>query len=196
MEILHTIYVVVVYAVASIIIALIALMLLRLLMNYVDVNPFTWHARTVRSLSDPLLNPVRRAIMGFGFQPNLAPLVVILIAILLGWFAVQLAQSILNTAAGVIVTFQMGRFIALVGYIILGALNVYELLIFLRIIFSWGMVSYRNRLMRFLVNATDPILLPLRRIIPPLGMMDISPIVAVLIIWLLEKAVAGTLLLM
>jgi YggT family protein len=89
---------------------------------------------------------------------------------------------------------QEGRIIALVGYIIYGALSVYELLIFIRIIFSWGMVSYGNRLMRFLVRATDPLLVPLRRIIPPLGMMDISPIVAFILIWLFKRAVEGTLL--
>lgn len=194
MAIIGILYVIIIYTVAAIIIAAIILMLLRMLMNYIDVNPFTWHAITVRRLSDPLINPVRRAIMGFGFQPNLAPLVVILIVILLGWFALQLAKSILGTAAGVILSVQEQRFIALVGHIIFGALSVYELLIFLRIIFSWGMVSYSNRLMRFLVRATEPLLGPLRRIVPPLGMMDISPLVAVLLIWLFEKAVAETLL--
>ena len=194
MAIIQILYIVITYAVAAAIIGAILLMLLRLLLNYVDVNPFTWYAMAVRRFSDPLLEPVRRAMMGLGFQPNLAPLVVILIAILLGWFSVQLAQSILETAAGVIMSADQQRFIALVGYIIFGALSVYELLIFIRIIFSWGRVSYGNRLMRFLVRATDPLLLPLRRIIPPLGMMDISPIVAVIIIWLFKQAVAGTLL--
>ena len=194
MEIIKILYVVTTYAVAFVIIAAILLMLLRMLLNYLDVNPFARHVMLVRSLSDPFINPVRRAMMGFGFQPNLAPLVVILIAILLGWFAVQLAQSILQTAAGVLVSAQDGRMIALVGYIIFGALSVYELLIFIRIIFSWGMVSYGNRLMRFLVRATDPLLVPLRRIVPTLGMIDISPIVAFILIWLFKQAVAGTLL--
>jgi YggT family protein len=194
MVIIHTLYVVIMYAVSAVIVAVIALMLLRLLLNYMDVNPFTWYAMSARRFSDPLLNPVRRAMMGFGFQPNFAPLVVILIAILLGWFAVQLAQALLSTAGGVIASLQEQRFIALVGYIIYGALSVYELLIFIRIIFSWGMVSYGNRVMRFLVRATDPLLVPLRRIIPPLGMMDISPIVAFILIWLFKQAVAGTLL--
>lgn len=194
MVIINTLYVVITYAVGAVIIAAILLMLLRMLLNYMDVNPFTWHAMTVRRLSDPFLNPVRRAMMGFGFQPNLAPLVVILIAILLGWFALQLTQSILETAAGIVVSIDQQRFIALIGFIIYGALSVYELLIFIRIIFSWGMVSYSNRLMRFLVRATDPLLVPLRRIIPPLGMMDISPIVAFILIWLFKQAVAGTLL--
>jgi YggT family protein len=48
--------------------------------------------------------------------------------------------------------------------------------------------------MRFLVDVTEPLLGPLRRMIPPLGFMDISPIVAVLIILLFRAAVAGTLL--
>jgi YggT family protein len=48
--------------------------------------------------------------------------------------------------------------------------------------------------MRFLVDATEPLLGPLRRVIPPLGMWDISPIVAFLIIWLFQQAITGTLL--
>ena len=82
----------------------------------------------------------------------------------------------------------------LVGYVLYGLLALLELLIFIRIIFSWGMVSRFNPIMRFLVRATDPVLDPLRRMIPPLGMFDISPIVAFLILWLFEGAIAGTLL--
>ncbi len=194
MIVIQTIYQFITYGVAAIIIAIIALMLLRLLINYADVNPFSRSAIMIKRLTDPLVNPVRRALMGFGFQPNLAPLVVILLAILLGWFAVQLAGSILMTAAGVLRSLEERRFVALIGYLLYGFLSVYELLIFMRIIFSWGMVSYANPIMRFLVKATDPLLLPLRRIIPPLGMLDISPIVAFILIWLFKAAIAGTLL--
>jgi YggT family protein len=56
------------------------------------------------------------------------------------------------------------------------------------------MVSYGNRLMRFLVDTTEPLLGPLRRMIPPLGRFDISPIVAFFILWLFQQAIAGTLL--
>jgi YggT family protein len=64
----------------------------------------------------------------------------------------------------------------------------------MRIVFGWARLSYRNRLMRFLVDTTEPLLGPLRRMIPPLGMFDISPLVAGLIIWLFRTAVAVTLL--
>jgi YggT family protein len=55
-------------------------------------------------------------------------------------------------------------------------------------------LGYTNRIMRFLIDVTEPLLGPLRRVIPPLGMFDISPIVAFLILWLFQAAVAGTLL--
>jgi YggT family protein len=56
------------------------------------------------------------------------------------------------------------------------------------------MVGYSNRVMRFLINVTEPLLGPLRRIVPPVGMFDISPIVAFIIVWIFQAAVAGTLL--
>jgi YggT family protein len=180
--------------IVGVIVAMIVLLLLRLALNYADVNPFGRPAMLVRSATDPFLLPVRRALLGFGFAPNLAPLVTILITILVGWLAWELVTDVLTTIHNAIVAARLGRIVALIGTLLYGFLSVYSLLIFARIIFSWGAVGYSNRLMRFLVNATEPLLGPLRRIIPPLGMMDISPIVAFIIIWLFQQAIAGTLL--
>jgi YggT family protein len=176
------------------IIAVILLMVLRLIANYLDLNPFSWSSLTIRRLSDPFIMPVRRSLVGFGFDPKYSPLVVILLAILLGWFVLQLAETITGTVAGLIVSVQSGRMVAALGFILHGLISIYMLLIVIRIIFSWGMVSYSNRVMRLLVKTTEPLLGPLRRIIPPLGPMDISPIVAYLILWLFQQAVSGTLL--
>ena len=194
MLIVSLIFTLITYAVTAVICLFIVLLLLRLALNYADVNPFNRAVLTVRSLTDPYINPVRRALLNFGIKPNIAPLITILLLILIGWFAVQLAGSILNTIAGVILSTQRTAPVALIGYLLYGLLALYSLLIFIRIIFSWGMVSYVNPIMRFLVRATDPLLIPLRRMIPPLGMFDISPIVAFIIIWLFQAAIAGTLL--
>ena len=194
MQIIASIYWVIWYTVVTVIMAVIALMLLRFILNYADFNPFSRPVMTLRRFSDPLVNPVRRALVGFGVAPNVAPLVVILLAILLGYFAIELASTVLSTVAGIIYSIERQSFIAAIGFILYGLLAFYSLLIFIRIIFSWGMVSYANPIMRFLVNATDPLLVPLRRLIPPLGMIDISPIVAFFILWLFMQAIAGTLL--
>jgi YggT family protein len=186
------------YVIVGAIVAMIVLMIIRLLLNYADLNPFSRPVITVRRLTDPFVNPVRRALLGFGVQPNIAPLFVILLTILVGYFVFMLFASVLNTLAGIALSVSSGRaggVVALLGYILYGMLALYSLLIMIRIVFSWGQISYANRVMRFLVGATDPILLPLRRMIPPLGgMFDISPIVAFILIWLFQSAVVVTLL--
>jgi YggT family protein len=201
MTVIVAIYLFVQYAVVAAAVAVILLMLVRLAINYADLNPFGRPVMFVRRLSDPLVNPVRRSLLQFGFGPNVAPLVTILIVILCGWFALLLAESILmGTAAGV---FQRARelpvrstaAVGIVGWLLYGFLDVYSLLIFIRIIFSWGGVSpYTNRVMRFLVLATDPLLMPLRRVVPPLGTFDLSPIVAFILLFLFKAAIWGTLL--
>lgn len=181
-------------AIIGLIVAAIVLMILRLLLNYADLNPFSRPVLFVRNLTDPFVNPVRRSLLNFGFSPNMAPLVTILIVILVGWLALSLSNDVIGTFYGMFLRAREGRIVALVGTLLYGFLSVYSMLILIRIIFSWGMVGTRNRVMRFLVWATDPLLVPLRRIIPPLGLFDISPLVAFLLIWLFQTAIAGTLM--
>jgi YggT family protein len=194
MIILERLYWLVNWAVIAVIVSTVVLMLLRLIANQADLNPFSWSSLTLRRLTDPLIGPVRRALAGFGVDPKYAPLVTILIAILLGWFSLQLVSGIANTVAGVLTSIDRQAVVPIIGYVLYGLLSFYSLLIFLRIVFSWVMVSYSNRVMRLLVNATEPMLGPLRRIVPPVGTFDISPIVAFIVVWLLQAAVAGTLL--
>jgi YggT family protein len=194
MLIIERTYLFIYWLVIIAIVATMTLMVLRLIAIQIDINPFSWSAITLRRLTDPLLLPVRRGLMGLGVDPKYAPVVAILLIILLGWFTLQLVSSMANTLIGVVESVSRQNLIAAIGYIIYGLLGLYSLMIFIRIVFSWGMVSYANPIMKFLVNATEPLLAPLRRIIPPLGMFDISPVVAFVIVWLLQSAVAGTLL--
>lgn len=182
------------WAISAIIVGVILLMVLRLVADGLDLNPFGWASRTIRRLTDPLVIPVRGGLRGFRMDPKFAPLILILIVILLGFFVLQLVGTIATTVTGIIVSAQSGAIITALGFVLYGLLSIYILFIFVRIIFSWGGVSYTNRLMRFLVDVTEPLLGPLRRVIPPLGPMDISPIVAFFILWLFQAAIAGTLL--
>jgi YggT family protein len=182
------------WAIQAAIVAVILLMILRLISDGLDLNPFGWASRTIRRFSDGMIMPVKRGLLRFGMEPKFAPLVVILVAVLLGYFVLQLVSTIGTTIMGVIQSLQVGQVIAVLGFILYGLLSLYLLLISIRIIFSWVQVSYGNRIMRFLVNTTEPLLGPLRRMIPPLGWIDISPLVAFLIIWLFRTAIAGTLL--
>jgi len=177
-----------------IIVAAIVLMIIRLMADAMDLNPFAWTSRTIRRLTDGFVMPVRGGLRHVGVDPKFAPLVIILLVIVLGYFIGQLAGIIADTIIGVLNSVGRGAVITAIGFIIYGLLSIYLLLILVRIVFSWGQISYHNRVMRFLVNTTEPLLGPLRRMLPPLGWIDISPLVAGIIIWFLLAAVRGTLL--
>jgi YggT family protein len=182
------------WAVQAVILAIVVLMILRMIADAKDLNPFGWTSITLRRLTDGFVVPVRGTLRQVGIEPKFAPLVVILVSIVLGFFLVQLVTTIAMTVEGVIFTAARGAITSLVGFILYGLITFYSLLILMRIVFSWAMISYGNRLMRFLVDATEPLLGPLRRMIPPLGRFDISPLVAFFILWLLQAAIMGTLL--
>ncbi|SRR6266498_56384 len=181
------------YVVVGTIVGISILVIARAIVNYADMNPFSRTALTIRQFSDPLVNPVRRGLMMYGLDQKLAPFVTILIAILVGWFLLELVNSVLFTVGGILSSLQRGALLSLIGYILFGTLAVYSLLIVARIIISWGM-SFRSALMRFLVRVTDPILVPFRRMIPPLGMFDISPIIVLFILQIFQRAIQGTLI--
>ena len=181
-------------AVSVVIIAVIVLMIIRLIADAMDLNPFAWTSRTIRRLTDGSVMPVRGGLRHLGVDPKFAPLVVILLVIVVGYFTSWLAATVGEAIAGVLNSVARGAVITAVGYVINGMLSIYLILILARVVFSWGQVSYRNPVMRFLINATEPLLGPLRRMLPPLGWIDISPLLAMLIITFLRAAVAGTLL--
>ena len=193
MPILSFLGLIVYYVIVAIIVGVIVLVLLRAAVEYADLNPFGWTKITVRRFSDPLVNPVRRGLMRWGLNQKLAPLVTILIAVLAGWFLWKLVAAVLFTVDGIYVSVLTGAPLKLVGYVLFGILAVYSLLIIMRVIFSWGM-DYGNRLMRFLIRVTEPLLGPARRMIPSVGMLDISPIIVILLLQLLQNAVAEMLI--
>lgn len=181
------------YAIVTAITLLVVLLVLRTLMNYGTFNPFGSLSSAVRRVTDPLVYPVRGGLVRAGLEPKIAPLITILIAILLGYVALELVWAVMFTLAGVVESLRRGAVVRLIGFVIYGLLAIYSLMIFMRIVFSWG-VSSVNRLMRFLIRVTEPVLGPFRRLIPTIGMFDISPIVVLLLIQLFQRAIAGTLL--
>ncbi len=73
--------------------------------------------------------------------------------------------------------------------------GVYEFLILIRVLLSWVNVSRYHPLVRILYTLTDPLLRPLQRIIPPIGgALDISPAVALIVLYIVQRILVGLLL--
>ena len=70
--------------------------------------------------------------------------------------------------------------------------DVYILTIFAYILTSWVRLPYSpwlNRIQRFLYDVSEPYLRLFRRVIPPFGPLDISPVVAVLVLVIVQQVV-------
>ena len=61
------------------------------------------------------------------------------------------------------------------------------LAIFVRVIMSWLPISPDSGLVRFMLNITEPILGPIRRVLPRMGMLDFSPFLALILIQVAER---------
>jgi YggT family protein len=73
---------------------------------------------------------------------------------------------------------------------------VYVLLIFVHIITSWFQLPYKPwlyRIKQFLADVCEPYLRLYRRFLPPLGPLDLSPMVAVLVLVILDQAIVSLL---
>jgi len=193
MTIIDLIWLLIWYLIVAATVGVILLVLARVVVNIADMNPFSRTALNVRQFSDPLVNPVRRVLLSYGLDQKIAPFVTILIAILIGYLLVEVANSAFFTVRGIVTSLQRGAMRPLIGYVLFGVLAAYTLCIVARIILSWGM-SHGHRTMRFLFRVTEPVLGPFRRIIPAVGMFDISPIIVLLILNLLQRAIAGALI--
>jgi YggT family protein len=67
--------------------------------------------------------------------------------------------------------------------------QVYAIIIFVRAIITWFDISPYSPIVVFLYRITEPILTPLRRIIPRLGMIDITPMVAIIVLLLIARLI-------
>jgi YggT family protein len=73
---------------------------------------------------------------------------------------------------------------------------VYFLLIFAYILMSWVRLPYSlwlSRIQRFLYDVCEPYLRIFRRILPPFGPLDLSPMVGILFLWIASQIVVSLL---
>jgi YggT family protein len=71
--------------------------------------------------------------------------------------------------------------------------QVLAIAVFLRAIISWFRLAPDNPIQIILVQVTEPILAPLRRVVPSLGMFDITPWIAMILLQFLGSLIASNL---
>lgn len=186
-----TVYPIISLVVWAVFLAFMALMILRLVFNYSDPNPFGAIGRLslkVRKLTERWVYPAARFLANFRVDMRLAPVLTILIALVITWFALSIVGNTMFIIDGLTAGVVTGNTKMFIGFIIYALLSVLVLFIFIRFISSW-FVFHRNTFLAFVKRVTDPIMLPVQRVIPTVGMFDISAMLVLILIGLVQSMV-------
>lgn len=169
----------------------IGLLVLRMIFNYADPNPFGAFGRfgfKIRKITERFVYPAARFLAGFRVDVRLAPLITIFIALVFTYFLSQIIGNTFFIIDGLSQGIQTGRPMVVIGFILYALLSVLVLFIFIRFLSSWFVFS-RNTFLGLVKRVTDPIMIPVQKLIPPVGMFDLSAMVVLIVISLLQSTV-------
>ena len=168
-----------------------ALLVLRLIFNYTDPNPFGKIGRFsyhLKKRTDRFVYPAARFLANFRIDTRLAPIITAVIAGIFTYFGLQIIGNTFFVIDGLTTGVVNGNVKAFIGFVLYGLLSVLVLFIFIRFIAQW-FVFARNTFLGFVMRVTDPILLPAQKLIPPIGMFDISAMLVLILITFLQTLV-------
>ena len=151
------------------------------------INPFNPVARFFRRWIDPLLKPMETMIVKRGGQPQQAPFFAFMVIVVAGIIIIQLLGVFGALFAQIAVGMTSPRFFVMM--LASWALRFVTFALIVRVISSWLPISPHSKWVRWSYVSTEWLLAPLRRVIPPFGQIDITPIAAYLLL-----VVAGTIL--
>jgi YggT family protein len=156
------------------------------------IDPFGAWPRLVRRLSDPILLPLERRIIRAGGSPHNAPLWLLGLVIGCGLLLLSLTQWLIGTAAGLMMLAHGGPR-TWIRVLLSAVFTILMAAILIRVIGSWLGVGPYRKWMRPFYLLTDWLIDPIRRILPPVGIFDFSPMVAWLVLYVVRGFVLGLL---
>jgi len=150
------------------------------------VSPFGGVGRTLRSVTDPVLRPVETRLVRLGGNPVHAGWWLVVLVAVAGVLLLSLIDWLVRTARWfyAAATGGPGAFFA---FLVGAAYNVLVIALLVRVVASWlGWFRY-SRWIRPAYALTDWLVEPIRRLLPPAGAIDFSPLVAWLVLWVLRQ---------
>lgn len=161
------------------------IVLLRFLLQLTRADFYNPISQFAVKATAPLLNPMRRVIPGWG-GVDVSSLVLILVLQVL-----QLVAVILMLGYGLP---NVALLLAWSAVGVLGlVLNFFFWAILIQVVLSWVAPQSQNPAVALIYQITDPIMAPARKLLPPMGGMDFSPIITFMLIQLAKILVVGSL---
>jgi YggT family protein len=152
------------------------------------VNLFGALARFSRSRIDPILEPIERKVVRAGGNPASAPLWALAAAVVGGILLISVLDFIRAEILGLAFAVQNGPR-GILRLLVSWTFDFLRIALLVRVVSSWLPISPYSPWIRWAYVVSEPILRPLRRVIPSLGPIDITPIIAYFLILIIQGAV-------
>ncbi|GAA0707782.1 YggT family protein [Dokdonella soli] len=165
--------------------ALIALVVLRVLLQWVHANFYNPVCQFLYRVTNPVLMPLRKVIPAW----RNIDIAAILLAWLLSGVKLALLYALAGQGLGV-----FGLVVMALADLVDFVLMLYFGLILVRVLLSFISVDRSNPIVPLVFQLTEPVLRPIRRIVPPIAGLDLSPMVAWLIVMLARVLIVGPVL--
>jgi YggT family protein len=150
------------------------------------LSPFSGPARFARARIDPLFLPMERKVVRAGGQPAHAPWWALGAVVVGGIVLLSLLGFVRDQLLGAMVALQSGpRGVYVLA--VTWTFAILQLALFVRVISSWFRLSPYSRWVHWSFTLTEWMLRPLRRVIPTLGMVDLTPLVAYFALSILQS---------
>lgn len=150
------------------------------------ISPFNSVARYFRSTIDPLIAPVERKVVRAGGTPASAPLWTLAAVVIGGIIVISILDFIRLEILRAIYYSNQGS-AGLYRLLVSWTFNILKIAIIVRVVSSWLPISPYSKWISWSFRLSEPILGPLRRVVPALGAFDITPIVAYFLLSLLQS---------
>ena len=150
------------------------------------ISPFNAIARFCRSTIDPLIAPIERRVVRAGGTPASAPLWALAAVVIGGILLLTVLDVVRLEIARSIIAWQGGS-AGIVRLLVAWTFKILYLALAVRVISAWLSVSRYSAWVRWSYALSDPILTPLKRIVPNLGGLDITPILAYFLLSFIES---------
>lgn len=151
------------------------------------INPFGAVARFTRRIADPLIIPIERRVVRAGGMPASAPWWALAAVALVGLALLALLGFVRDSIIGVHLSLAQGP-LGIVRLIVMWTFAVLKIAIIVRVITSWVSGTH-SAIGRIAIGLTEWFLAPLRGVMPRLGPIDITPIVAWFLLDILQAIV-------
>jgi YggT family protein len=150
------------------------------------ISPFNAIARFCRSTVDPFISPIERRVVRAGGAPAAAPLWALAAVVIGGIILLTLLDVIRSEVISSIVASQEGA-AGIFHLLVSWTFTILKLALVVRVLSSWLPVSPYSAWVRWSYLLSEPILAPLRRIIPAFSGIDFTPILAYFLLNIVES---------